>query len=80
MHSYTYEIKEKGYVILDNGRAYMVQEEPFIPNPALSYEENAIQQIKELEEQQNQEDISMELLQQMRADMDYMAMETGITL
>lgn len=46
---YTYEIKENGYVILKNGRAYIVQEEPFIPNPSLTYEENAKAQILGLE-------------------------------
>lgn len=44
----TYEILENGYVIKDNGRVWIKQVEPFIPNPNLSYEENAKEQIQEL--------------------------------
>lgn len=44
----TYEILENGYVIKDNGRTWIKQVEPFIPNPNLSYEKNAIEQMQEL--------------------------------
>lgn len=47
---YTYEIKENGFIILRYGKPYMVQLEPHIPNPSISYEENAMQMIKEIEE------------------------------
>lgn len=45
---YTYEIKENGFIILKHGRPYMVQLEPYIPNPSISYEENAQEMIAEL--------------------------------
>lgn len=46
---YSYEIKENGFIILRYGKPYMVQLEPYIPNPSISYEENAMQMIKEIE-------------------------------
>lgn len=45
---YSYEIKDNGFIILRYGRPYMVQLEPHIPNPAISYEENAQEMIAEL--------------------------------
>ena len=44
----TYEILENGYVIKNNGKDWIVQLEPCIPNKALSYEENAKAQIEEI--------------------------------
>ncbi len=44
--SVSYEVTEKGYVIYIGEKATFVQEEPHIPNPSLSYEENALEQIK----------------------------------
>ncbi len=48
---YTYEITENGYYILNEGKRWIHQYEPYIPNKNLSYEENAKAQIKELIEQ-----------------------------
>lgn len=44
----TYEILENGYKILNNGKPWIVQLEPCIPNPSKSYEENAKAQIEEI--------------------------------
>lgn len=44
----TYEILEDGYVILSDGKPWIVQKEPCIPNKKLSYEENAKAQIEEI--------------------------------
>lgn len=48
MYNLTYEIKENGYVIYKDGKLWVTQYEPYIPNPALTYEENAIKHIEEL--------------------------------
>ena len=44
----TYEILENGYRINLDGKPWIHQYEPYIPNPSISYEENAIAQIEEL--------------------------------
>ena len=44
----SYEVVENGYKIYKGGRLWIKQIEPFIPNPELSYEENALAQIEEL--------------------------------
>ena len=44
----TYEILENGYRINLDGKIWIEQTEPYIPNPSISYEENAIAQIEEL--------------------------------
>ena len=44
----TYEILENGYRINLDGKPWIEQVEPYIPNPSISYEENAIAQIEEL--------------------------------
>lgn len=44
----SYEVVENGYKIYKGGRLWIKQLEPFIPNPTLSYEENALAQIEEL--------------------------------
>jgi hypothetical protein len=44
----TYEILDNGYVIKNNGKDWIVQLEPCIPNGELSYEENAKAQINEI--------------------------------
>ena len=41
----SYEVVEKGYKIYLGGVLWITQEEPYIPYPELSYEENAIKQI-----------------------------------
>lgn len=48
MFNLTYKIKENGYEIYKDGVLWISQYEPYIPNPNLSYEENAIRQIEEL--------------------------------
>ena len=48
MFNLTYKIKENGYEIYKDGVLWISQYEPYIPNPNLSYEENAIKQIEEL--------------------------------
>ena len=44
----TYEILENGYKILKDGKDWIVQLEPCIPDKTKSYEENAKAQIEEL--------------------------------
>ena len=44
----TYEILKNGYKINLDGQPWIEQVEPYIPNPSISYEENAIAQIEEL--------------------------------
>ncbi|MEG0181733.1 MAG: hypothetical protein RR657_07560 [Peptostreptococcaceae bacterium] len=46
----TYKILANGYEILNYGVAYITQIEPYIPNPTISYEENAKAQIKSIED------------------------------
>ena len=48
MYNLTYEIKENGYEIYKDGNLWISQYDPYIPNPSISYEENAIKQIEEL--------------------------------
>ena len=44
----SYEILEDGYKIYLDGKEWIHQYEPYIPNRELSYEENAIAQIEEI--------------------------------
>lgn len=48
MYNLTHKIKENGYEIYKDGVLWISQYEPHIPNPSISYEENAIKQIEEL--------------------------------
>ena len=49
MNKYEYEITENGYYIIVNGKKSIHQYEPYIPNHELSYEENAKNQIEQLQ-------------------------------
>ena len=44
----SYEVLEDGYKIYLDGGDFIHQYEPFIPNPKMTYEENAVAQIEEL--------------------------------
>ena len=44
----SYEVTDDGYKIYLGGNPWIHQYEPYIPNPSISYEENAIAQIEEL--------------------------------
>lgn len=46
--TYTYEVTKNGYFIFINNKKVIHQYEPYIPDPNLSYEENAKAQIEEL--------------------------------
>ena len=46
----SYEVLEDGYKIYLDGGDFIHQYEPFIPNPKMTYEENALAQIEELVE------------------------------
>ena len=46
---YTYEVTENGYFIFIDGKKVIHQYEPYIPNKDLSYEENAKNQIEEMQ-------------------------------
>lgn len=68
----TYNILENGYQILNDGKVWIEQIAPFIPNKDLSYEENAQAQIAELvanEEAAKQEQATLEELQQQVTDL-----------
>lgn len=49
----SYEIFDDGYEIFLDGGRWMTQHEPHIPNPDMSYEENAIWHCKQLDETVN---------------------------
>ena len=44
----SYEVIDNGYKIYLDGQLWIHQYEPYIPNPSISYEENAIAQMEEL--------------------------------
>lgn len=44
----SYEVTDNGYKIYLDGQLWIHQYEPYIPNPSISYEENAIAQMEEL--------------------------------
>lgn len=60
----TYEILENGYKIKKDGKDWIIQLEPCIPNPELSYEENAKAQIEEILNPPAPEPTEIELLQE----------------
>lgn len=65
MGNLTYEIKENGYVILNEGKPWITQLEPYIPVKELSYEENALKQIEDIRKGQEdsiQENVTLETL------------------
>ena len=73
-----YKLLKNGYQITDNGKVWIEQIEPFIPNKDLSYEENAKAQIAELLEQQEsakQEQATMEEMQQQITDLQLAVVE-----
>lgn len=47
--NYYYKIYSNGYEIYFKDKLLCIQKEPYIPNSFLSYEQNAIQQIQQLE-------------------------------
>lgn len=60
----TYEILENGYKILNNGKPWIVQLEPCIPDKSKSYEENAEAQIEEILNPPTPEPSEIDLLQE----------------
>ena len=74
----TYNILENGYQILNEGKVWIEQIEPFIPNKDLSYEENAKAQIAELiaqAENAKKEQTTLEELQQQVTDLQLAVVE-----
>ena len=53
----SYEITEDGYDIYLDGVKWICQHEPYIPDPTLTYEENALRQCEELDAGVNPEKI-----------------------
>lgn len=53
----SYEVFEDGYEIFLHGERWMVQHEPNIPNPEMTYEENAIWHCEQLDEVVNPEKV-----------------------
>ena len=71
--------EENGFEIYIGDAKYptQTQPEPFIPNPSLSYEENAIEMCKEMAARSCKEvvvrhDVTEEEWNAMKADMDYL--------
>ena len=60
----TYEILENGYKIKNDGKDWIVQLEPCIPNKELSYEENAKAQIDEILNPPTPEPTEIDLLRE----------------
>lgn len=60
----TYEILENGYRILNNGKPWIVQLEPCIPDKSKSYEENALAQIEGILNPPTPEPSEIDLLQE----------------
>lgn len=58
----SYRIVEDGYFIDLNGRPWIHQYEPYIPDPSLSYEDNAIAQIDAIiaEQEHEEEEIAQQ--------------------
>lgn len=74
----TYKLLKNGYQILNDGKVWIEQVEPFIPDKTKSYEENAKAQIAELLEQQEsvkQEQATMEEMQQQITDLQLAVVE-----
>lgn len=74
----TYNILENGYQILNDGKVWIEQIEPFIPDKSKSYEENAKAQIAELLQQQEnakKEQTTLEELQQQVTDLQLAVVE-----
>ena len=67
-NTYTYEVTENGYYILINGEKVIHQYEPYIPNPNLSYEENAKAHIEELKASKEAEKEEKTDIEQMKSD------------
>lgn len=66
--TYTYEVTENGYYIYINGVKVIHQYEPYIPNPNISYEENAKAQIAELKASKNAQKEEKTDMEQMKSD------------
>lgn len=66
--TYTYEVTENGYYIYINGKKIIHQYEPYIPNPNISYEENAKAQIAELKASKNAQKEEKTDMEQMKSD------------
>ena len=67
-NTYTYEVTENGYYIYINGKKVIHQYEPYIPNPSISYEENAKAQIEELKASEEAEKEKKTDIEQMKSD------------
>ena len=69
--NYEYSIEEDGYTIYNEGKAWIVQHEPYIPDKSKSYEENAKAQIDEIiasQESAQQEQATLESLAEQITD------------
>ena len=66
--TYTYEVTENGYFIFINGEKVIHQYEPFIPDHAKSYQENAEAQIEELKAMDNKVKTEKTAIEQMQED------------
>ena len=74
----TYKILENGYQILKEGRVWIEQIEPFIPNKSKTYEENAKEQIAEIisgQEETAKKEMTMEEMQQQITDLQLAIVE-----
>lgn len=82
-----YEIYDNGFDIfigIESASSFMHQPEPYIPNPDISYEENAINMCKEISENSiNAPDPPFELTEStytsLRSDIDYLMLLSDST-
>lgn len=78
MNNYSYQIFNNGYKIYLNDRLLYSQFEPCIPNPNLSYEQNAIQQIQQLKEEHITNFLTLEeRIKRLEQLMDYFIQDTS---
>ena len=82
MMNLTYKVVENGYEIYNEGRLWITQYEPYIPNPSLSYEENAKAQMAELlaPPAPSQEDEKVATLEEKVANMEEELASVSYTL
>lgn len=70
----SYEVVENGYKIYLGGKLWITQLEPYIPNPEISYEENALAQIEELTKPAEEENDMNTRIASLEETVDFLVM------
>lgn len=78
---FTYKIDSNGYHIYDDEdpNFHIHQYEPYIPNHSISYEENAQNDIKKLEERKKAQTTYTKEYEELRSDVDYLMLLNDTT-